>query len=55
MKTRLEKKTTQHIQKKKRKHIYRIRVMHRRRHLVKKAKDFAGLSRNSACQTKANS
>ena len=49
MKTRLERKPRNIFKRSKkqpRKHIYRIRVMHRRRHLVKKAKDFAGQSRN---------
>ena len=57
MKTRLERKPRNIFKRRKkqpRKHIYRIRV-NRRRHLVKKEKDFAGLSRNFAGQTKAKS
>ena len=58
MKTRLERKPRNIFKKRKkktRKHIYTIRVMQRRSHLAIKAKDFAGPSRNFACQTKANS
>ena len=58
MKTRLERKQRNIFKRRKKqphKHTYRIRVMHTKRHLVKKARHFAGLSRNFACQTKANS